>query len=262
MGAKPGIVSVLHTWGQKLSYHPHIHVCISGGGITPPGQFIETKHKGFLIPESVLANMFRGKYLCALKNLYTAGKLNLSCNEDLKDPEKWKDFIDLLFKKHWLPFVKETFNGRGNAIKYLARYSYRTAISNSRIVSIDDENVTFTYTDYADSNAKKTMTVKGETFISMFLQHILPSGFHRVRFAGYLINCQKSKNLRLIHSIRNTEYSGNPYRQMSIVDLIKEIYGNDICSCPECKGKLIPLARGLPKHMLPPQIGNFVIEVC
>ena len=251
MGAKPGILSVLHTWGQTLSFHPHIHVCISGGGITPAGQFVETKHKGFFLPEAVIASMFRGKFLCALKSLYHAGKLDLSQMEHLKEPDAWKLFTDSLFKKRWLPFIKETFNGRGNAIRYLARYSYRTAIANSRIVCVDAENVTFRYKDYADGSSEKTMTVKGTDFIGMFLQHVLPSGFHRVRFSGYLTNCKKTKNLKLIHQLRNTVYRGNPYRKMKTSERILLFYGKDICSCPVCRGKLMPVPRGMPTAKLP-----------
>ena len=144
------IISVLHTWGQKLTFHPHIHVCVSGGGITPAGQFVETKHKGFFLPKEAVASMFRGKYLCALKKLYEKGKLDLSHTREFEDPSRFQAFIDHLFRKHWLPFVKETFNGRGNAIRCLARYSFRTAIANSRISEITDTHVTFRYKDYAD----------------------------------------------------------------------------------------------------------------
>ena len=251
MGAKPGILSVLHTWGQKLSFHPHIHTCISGGGITPDGRFVETRHKGFFLPEAVIASMFRGKFLCELQKLYDQGKLELSGMEYLKNPEEWRRFIHSLYEKRWLPFVKETFNGKGNAVKYLARYSYRTAIANSRILSVGEETVTFRYKDYADGNKEKTLTVKGTDFIGMFLQHILPSHFHRIRFSGYLTNCQKSENLKLIHKLRSTVYEGNPYRKMKIRDLIKNVYGTDICLCPECSGKLIHYSRGTPAYELP-----------
>lgn len=261
MGAKPGILSVLHTWGQRLSFHPHLHVCLSGGGITPAGKFVETRHKGFLIPEPVIAHMFRGKYLCALKRLYDAGKLDLPACPQFRDPDGWKEFINLLFSKQWLPFVKETFNGKGNAIAYLARYSYRTAISNSRIVSVTETEVSFRYKDYADGSAEKTLTVDGEKFIGMFLQHILPGGFSRIRYAGYLTNCAKTRNLKLIHRLRSTVYPGNPYRKMKIAELMKLLYGKDICSCPECSGKLIRLPRGMPLSMLPPLSGEFVFAV-
>lgn len=252
MGAKPGILCVLHTWGQRLSFHPHLHVCLSGGGITPAGKFVETRHKGFLIPEAVIADMFRGKYLCRLKELYDAGKLSLSTCPEFQEPDAWKKFIGRLFDKRWIPFVKETFNGKGNAIAYLARYSYRTAISNSRIVSVTETEVTFRYKDYADGGAEKMLAVDGGKFIGMFLQHVLPSGFSRIRYAGYLANCTKAKNLELIHRLRSTIYIGNPYRKMKMADLMMLLYGRDICSCPECSGKLIRLPRGMPLSMLPP----------
>ena len=254
MGAKPGIISVLHTWGQKLPFHPHIHVCISGGGITPAGQFVETRHKGFFLPKAAIASMFRGKYLCSLKKLYARGVLDLSRTREFEDPFRWQAFIDRLFGKEWIPFVGETFNGRGNAIRYLARYSFRTAIANSRITEVTDTHVTFRYKDYADGSKKKTLTVKGTDFIGMFLQHVLPKGFNRVRFSGYLTNAKKTGNLKLIHRLRNTVYPGNPYRKMKTADLIMALYGKDICTCPECSGRMIRLPRGMPEYRLPPQL--------
>ena len=254
MGAKPGIISVLHTWGQKLCFHPHIHVCISGGGITPVGQFAETKHKGFFLPKAALASMFRGKYLCALKKLYGNDTLDLSHTKDLEDTCAWQALINRLFEKEWIPFIGETFNGRGNAIRYLARYSFRTAIANSRIVAVTDTQVTFRYKDYADNGKQKELTVSGTDFIGMFLQHILPKGFNRTRFSGYLTNCRKTKNLKLIHRLRSTVYPGNPYRGMKIAELIMALYGKDICTCPECSGRMIRLPRGMPGSKLPPQL--------
>lgn len=254
LGAKPGIISVLHTWGQKLSYHPHIHVCVSGGGITPAGQFVETKHKGFFLPKEAIAPMFRGKYLCALKKLYEEGRLDLSHTRELEDPSRFQAYVDHLFQKQWLPFVKETFNGRGNAIRYLARYSFRTAIANSRITEVTDTHVTFRYKDYADGGKAKLLTVEGSDFIRIFLQHVLPKGFNRVRFSGYLTNCQKTNNLKLIHRLRSTVYAGNPYREMKIAELMMSLYGKDICTCPECSGQMIRLPRGMPLIMLPSQL--------
>ena len=167
MGAKPGILSVLHTWGQKLNFHPHVHVCLSGGGISSTGQFVQTRRKGFLIPEAVIASMFRGKYLAGLKRLHDEGKLTFQTSPKLADLKNWQTFIDTLYHKRWLPFVKETFNGKGNAIQYLARYSYRSAISNARILSVTDKEVTFRYKDYNDHCIEKTLTVSGENFIGM-----------------------------------------------------------------------------------------------
>ena len=254
MGAKPGIISVLHTWGQQLNFHPHLHVCVSGGGITPSGQFVNTCHKGFFLPEAVVAASFRGRFLAQLKALYEAGSLNLSLTPNLEDRSAWQDYIEQLFQKRWLPFIKETFNGNGNAVKYLARYSFRTAIANSRILSVTDETVTFSYKDYADNNKVKTSTVPGKEFIRMFLMHILPPRFHRMRMSGYLTNSRKTKNLKLIHRLRSSVYPGNPYRSMNMQQLMLAVYGVDICQCRNCNGHLIPLARAQPAGRVQPII--------
>lgn len=240
MGATPGIVSVLHTWGQQLNFHPHLHIALSGGGLTPSGNFIETKHKGFIIPEQVIAKMFRGKYLDSLKKYHDSQKLSLigKC-ESLRNDSCWQEFIDTLYAKKWCPFVKETFNGNGNAMEYLARYAYRTAISNNRIEGISETEVSFRYTDYADSNKKKAKTVSGEEFILLFLQHVLPKGFHRVRFSGYLSNCRKTKELKHIHQLRETIYSGNPVKGKKMAELILLLYGVNICQCPVCKHQMV-----------------------
>ena len=244
MGATPGIVSVLHTWGQQLNVHPHLHVALSGGGITHTGDFVETRHKGFIIPEQVIAKMFRGKYLNSLKKYYRSGKLSLTGKcEPLRNSYHWQEFIDNLYNKKWCPFVKETFNGNGNAMVYLARYAYRTAISNSRIESISEKEVSFRYTDYADHHAKKIKTVSGEEFIRLFLQHVLPKGFHRVRFSGYLSNCRKTKALKLIHRLRGTVYAGNPVKGKCMAELIMLLYKTDICQCPVCQHQLMHYRR-------------------
>ena len=235
MGAIPGIVSVLHTWGQKMNFHPHLHVMLSGGGLTPSEQFKEVRHKGFIIPVKVLGKLFRGKFLAGLKQLHCSGQLSLNgLAGTLEDPVVWKELIDCLYSRLWLPFVKETFNGNGNAVKYLARYAYRTAISNSRIEEINGTDVSIRYTDYADGNRKKLLIISGEEFIRRFFLHVLPKGFHRVRFSGYLANCCKTANLRHIGFLRRTPYEGSPVRGKSIGQILEMIYGTDICCCPIC----------------------------
>ena len=235
MGATPGIVSVLHTWGQKMNFHPHLHVMLSGGGLTTYEKFKETRHKGFIIPVKVLGKLFRGKFLAGLKQLHDSGKLSLAgLASPLTDPADWQMFIDHLYSKPWLPFVKETFNGNGNAVKYLARYACRTAISNSRIEEINGTNISIRYTDYAGHNSKKLLVIPGEEFIRRFLLHVLPKGFHRVRFSGYLANCCKTANLRHIGLLRRTPYEGSPVRGKSVGRILEMIYGTDICRCPVC----------------------------
>lgn len=247
MGATPGIVSVLHTWGQQLNFHPHIHTMISGGGLTDAGQFKETRHKGFIIPVGAAGKMFRGKYMEALKKLWKKKKLSFSSQcQELRNRYQWQEFVDSMYAKDWLPFVKETFNGNGNALEYLARYAFRTAISNSRIVAVDDETVTFRYRDYADDGKTKLKIIPGTQFIDLFLTHVLPRGFNRVRSSGFLTNCLKTKKLKLIHKLRGTTYHGNPVKGLSMAELMFLLYNRDICSCSVCKGKLLHLPRGTP----------------
>ena len=239
MGATPGIVSVLHTWGQQLTFHPHLHVCVSGGGLTPAGQFVETRHKGFIIPGPVLGKVFRGKYLEKLKALHKAGRLSFSGEAlRLRNSYEWKEFIDHLYTLDWLPFLKETFNGNGNAVEYLARYAYRTAISNSRVEDVSADGVLLRYKDYADNNKEKTLFLAGNEFIRRFLMHVLPKGVHRVRFAGFLANCRKTKDLTHIGNLRRTPYTGNPVKGKRMSEILMMIYGTDICACPECHSKM------------------------
>lgn len=247
MGATPGIILVLHTWGQKLNFHPHLHCCLSGGGLTESSQFTESRHKGFLLPVEAIGKMFRGKFMEKLKSYHEKGLLEFTgkCAK-LRNQYCWKEFVDSLYSKAWLPFIKETFNGNGNAITYLARYAYRTAISNSRITAVTDDSVSFKYKDYADDHASKTKTVSGSEFIRLFLQHILPKGFSRVRFCGFLSNCCKTKKLKLIHKLRGTVFIPNPVKGKSMAELLMLLYHKDICTCPECKGHVIQYPRGKP----------------
>ena len=239
LGATPGLVMVLHTWGQKLNFHPHIHTMLSGGGLKPDGKFVEAAHKGYLLPKEVMGRLFRGKFLDGLKKLHDAGKLDLKgrCSA-LRNSYGWREFIDRLYKKPWIPHIKETFNGNGNAVKYLARYAYRTAIANSRIVSVSAEKVSFRYKDYADGSKAKTLTVTSEEFVGLFLQHVLPKGFCRIRFAGFLANSCKTEKLKLICRLRNTVFRENPVRGKNTAYLLKLIYGTDICTCPNCRSAL------------------------
>lgn len=251
LGATPGIVSVLHTQGQKLNYHPHIHTMLSGGGLTRTGQFIEAAHKGYLLPKEAMGRLFRGKFLAALKKYRDSRKLIYSgdCTH-LRNRYNWKEFIDMLYHKPWIPHIKETFNGFGNAVTYLARYVFRSAISNNRIDSVDDNGVTFHYKDYADDGKTKQLHMDGTEFIDAFLMHVLPKGFCRVRFSGYLSNCHKTEKLKLIHKLRNTVYAGNPVKGKSMTELILLLYNRDICQCPKCHGRLFHYPRGMPYEAL------------
>lgn len=226
---------------------------LSGGGLTPDGRFVEAKHKGYLLPKEVMGSLFRGKFLAGLRKLHDSGRLLLdgSCKY-LRNSYEWNEYIDSLYRKNWIPHIKETFNGNGNAVKYLARYAYRTAIANSRIDSVSESDVSFNYKDYADESKEKVLKVPTEEFVSRFLKHILPKGFCRIRFVGFLANSCKTRKLKLIHKLRNTIYLENPVKGKNTAFILKLVYGVDTCICPNCGGNIhfLRASPGINKDQL------------
>lgn len=233
LGATPGIIQVLHTWGQKLNYHPHIHAIVSGAGLTSVKQ-LAVCGSHFFIPESILGSMFRGKFMDAIHKLYQAGRLSFpdSCR-DLQDPCQWYAFKDALYRKTWVPHIKETFNGFGNAIDYLGRYTFQIAISNSRILSVDVQETTFTAKNYR-TGERETITLTNIEFIRRFLMHVLPSGFQKIRYYGFLNNRNRKRNLRILFRIQGQQRFRSMYAGMGTSELIQALWGVDICLCPCC----------------------------
>jgi len=193
LGALPGIISVLHTWGQQLIFHPHIHCIVSGGGITGDNTWKEaTKNDWrFLFPVKAMGIVYRAKFLQTLQQMIAKGEIVLT---DGKDD---KQLINLLYQKDWIVYAKAPFGGPHSVIEYLGRYTHKVAISNHRICSINDEDdtVTFDYKDYADQNTQKQMTLTAHEFIRRFTQHILPERFTKIRTYGYLAN--RNRHLRI-----------------------------------------------------------------
>ena len=234
LGATPGIIQVLHTWGQKLNYHPHIHCIISGSGITPDYRLI-TRGDSFFIPIRVMGRMFRGKFLSALQELYDNNKL-VFCSEaeSLRNTYSWNEFRDSLYKKDWCPYIKETFNRYGNAIEYLGRYANRIAITNSRISSVTQNHVTFSAKEYRTGKTSN-VTLATEEFLRRLLMHVLPSGFQKIRYYGFLNNRSKKKNLSIIFRIQGHQTFTAKYIGMSIKEILKVAWNYDVCLCPQCK---------------------------
>lgn len=233
LGAAPGIIQVLHTWGQELNYHPHIHCIVSGGGISSDRK-LRKGGKSFFIPVGVLAVKFRGKFLDYLQKLYKKEKLVFSsaCSS-LKNHYEWKEFKDRLYKKEWCPYIKETFNGFGNAIEYLGRYTHRIAITNGRIKEVTETTVTFSARNYKTGTMKE-VTLEHTEFIRRFLMHVLPSGFQKIRYYGFLNNRMKKQNLKLIFKLQGYQKFRQLYAGMSMAELLKAIWDYDITICPEC----------------------------
>lgn len=234
LGATPGIIQVLHTWNQELGYHVHMHCIISGGGLTLDHKLRKAKGR-FFIPVFVLRDKFKGKYLAKLEKLYQNGALIFSSScEELQNSYHWNDFRDSLYKKDWCPFIKETFNGFGNAMEYLGKYTHKIAISNSRVISVTEDQVTFSARGKKPGEPRRTMTLSNVEFIRRYLMHVLPSGFQKIRYYGFLNNRGKSKNLRLIFTLQGYQKFKARYTNLSMAELLKTIWNVDGSCCPEC----------------------------
>lgn len=234
LGATPGIIQVLHTWNQELSYHVHMHCIISGGGLTPDRKIRHSKEK-FFLPVHVLRDLFKGKYLAGLDQLYQQQGLQFSAScEKLRNSYEWAAFRDSLYKIDWCPYIKQTFNGFGNAIEYLGRYTHKIAVSNSRILSVTDTQVTFSARGRRPGEPKRRITLGHMEFIRRFLMHVLPSGFQKIRYYGFLNNRYKGKNLKLIFSLQGGQRFRSRYTGMSMAELLKAVWNIDIRICPVC----------------------------
>ena len=234
LGAQPGIIQVLHTWNQELGYHVHMHCIISGAGLTPDRRIRSASAK-FFIPVRVLRDKFKGKYLSLLDACYQKGELVFSSScSTLQDPCVWKAFKNSLYEKDWCPYIKETFNGFGNAIEYLGRYTHRVAISNNRILSVTETEVTFSARGKKPGDPKREITISHEEFIRRFLMHVLPAGFQKIRYYGFLNNRMKSRNLKIIFRIQGGQRFRQRYAGLSMAELLKAVWNIDLSICPEC----------------------------
>lgn len=233
LGATPGIIQVLHTWGQELNFHPHIHCIITGIGLTKTKQLRKSRSK-FFLPVKVLGKKFRGKFLDQLQLLYKKQKLHFSSScLKLKNSYEWNEFKNALYSKTWIPYIKETFNGFGNAIDYLGRYTHRIAISNSRIQSVSDTQVTFFATDYK-TGEKKDVTLTHTEFIRRFFMHVLPCGFQKIRYYGFLNNRSKKVNLKLISKLTQKALFKSLYTDMTLDEKLLSLWNINTHLCPAC----------------------------
>ncbi len=193
LGAIIGVTSVLHTWGQNLSFHPHVHCIVPGGGLSNNGLHFVRSSKKFFIPVRVISEKFRGKFLDLLKQAYDNGEI--ACfNEAAKLTlrSNFLSLVDTLYYKNWVVFCKKPFKSPGHVVRYLGRYTHRVAISNSRILAFDGQSVSFAWKDYKDSNKSKVMTLDAAEFSRRFLLHVLPDHFVKIRHYGLL----SSRNIK------------------------------------------------------------------
>ena len=203
LGAQIGFFSVLHTWGEQLQYHPHVHVVVPGGGLSPDGlRWIRARPK-FLLAARILSKRFRTIFSRLLRDAFDDGKLTFrsATLERVADRSAFNDLVSSLWVRDWVVHVEPPRGTPTAVIRYLARYTHRIAISNARLVAIDDNKVTFRYKDYADSRKPKTLTLDATEFIRRFLLHVLPKGFVRIRYYGFLANRHRSDKLDLCRKL-------------------------------------------------------------
>jgi hypothetical protein len=267
LGAKIGILAVLHSWGQNLMHHPHVHCVVTGGGITPDrAQWIHCKRsrrrgKDFFVHVKILSRVFRGKFIELLKEAYQSGQLELHGElTSLRESTAFESLLNESVKKDWVVYAKRPFGGPEQVLKYLARYTHRVAISNHRLVELRDGQVSFRYKDYADGQQTKVMTLSNTEFIRRFLMHALPSGFVRIRYYGFLANryrkqhldhCRELLDVAHATAITPKEEPVEPTEEMELV-LSPE-------TCPACGRKsLVNRGTVLPTNAQPLQRPHFL----
>lgn len=243
LGAQVGTLMVLHTWGQNLHHHPHVHAVVTGGGLScdrhgvvgPSPKWIVCR-KGFFLPVRVLGRVFRGKYLAGLKRLFERGKLVFP-----EGPEAFQRWLGARHRKDWVVYAKRPFGGPGQVLKYLARYTHRVAIANSRLLDVADGTVTFGYKDYANGNTRKVMTLSAEEFLRRFTQHVLPKGFVKMRHCGLLANRHREERLQLCRELLRD--LGKPDTIMTVTPTILPAVEP---RCPHCGGTRFTRRELLP----------------
>ena len=233
LGATPSIIQILHTWGQELNYHPHIHCIVSGGGLSKTKDLKLCTNK-FLVRIEPLVKKFRGKFLFYLQQYYSENKLHFSKScQKLRNHYCWNEFKNSLYSIDWNAEIKETFNGNGNAIEYLGRYANRIAITNTRIISVNENEVSFYAKDYK-TKERKVVTISCVEFIRRFMMHVLPSGFQKIRYYGFLNNRWKSQNLAIIFRIQGHRRFVSKLSELSMDEVLLIVWNYNIRTCPAC----------------------------
>jgi hypothetical protein len=203
LGATLGFLCILHTWGQNLHYHPHIHCVVAAGGLTADKRWICSRKK-FFLPIAVLSKMFRGKLLALLKSAFLISELTFTGKlKELSSQQRFYEFLKPMYSVGWVVYCKPPFGGPAQTLKYLGRYTHRIAISNQRLISLNNGEVKFRWKDYRDKSRIKVMALPAEEFIRRFLMHVVPAGFVRIRHYGFMSNRKKVESLSLIRSALN-----------------------------------------------------------
>ncbi len=243
LGAEIGFLSVLHTWGQNLQHHPHLHCVIPAGGLSADRTCWIQPRYPFFLPIKVLSRVFRGKFVAGLRRAFRQGKLGFYGDQKaLQDPKLFRALLRSLFRQDWIVYAKPPFGGPQYVLHYLARYTHRVAISNHRLVAFQDGQVTFRWKDYAHGNKKRKMTLTADEFLRRFLLHVLPKGFVRIRFFGFLANRRRATLLPLCRQLL-------PAQPPSSSACPASPQPPPSWSCPVCGGPMVIIERLTAKQI-------------
>ncbi len=249
LGAQLGFTAVLHTWGQKLQAHPHLHCVVTGGGLSKDAERWIRARRAFLLPVPVLSTLFRGKFMARLQRAWKSGALKLGgSTAELEDRHTWATLRDQLYCKKWVVYAKRPFGGSKQVFAYLGRYTHRVAITNHRIEDFSDGQVRFNYTDYADEGKKKTLCLPALKFLRRFLRHTLPKGFVRIRHYGLYAGSNVYKKLTTARALlepkdttRQSDGATQPLLSSAVPwwERFRQRTGIDVMLCPHCGGRLV-----------------------
>lgn len=249
LGAEIGFLSVLHTWGQNLQIHPHIHCVIPSGGLSTDHQRWIHPRYSFFLPVKVLSRVFRGKFVAGLKRAFRDGQLLFPGKmKPLAQQRAFRGFLRTLFRNDWVVYAKRPFGGPEHVLQYLARYTHRVAISNHRIVDFADGRVTFRWKDYAHKNKRRLVTVTAEEFLRRFLLHSLPRGFVRIRSCGFLANRRRGN---LLPVCRQLLAVASPMQSSTAEAKVSGAW-----RCPCCGGTMALIEKLTPQQILRRSVGR------
>jgi hypothetical protein len=244
LGAEIGFFSVLHTWDQRLQHHPHVHCVIAAGGLAPDHSGWVSSRRTFFLPVKVLGRVFRGKFIAGLKAAFREGKLEFHGHlASLAEPRCFATWLRVLFLHNWVVYSKRPFGGPEHALRYLGAYTHRVGISNSRLVSLSDGQVSFRWRDSAHGNKKRVMSLPVDEFLRRFLLHLLPPGFVRIRNFGFLANRRRATLLPLCFSLLQSA----PHLSTQGLQVTRP---QTLPTCPHCGGTMQLIERLTPAQLL------------
>jgi len=254
LGAQLGCLALLHSWGQNLHVHPHLHCVVPGGGLSLDGKRWVSCRDGFFLPVRVLSRLFRGKFLAQLQRAFERHELEFHGRlRDLEHPKAWESWLEPLRQKPWVVYAKPPFGGPQQVLKYLARYTHRVAISNQRLICFEDGKVTFRWKDYAQGSSHRIMTLDAFEFLRRFLLHVLPRGFMHIRYYGFLANRNRHQKLQRIRSLLGTEEASIQNDSSAVsadnpTSDTRDDASDELTLCPQCKNGRLLLVEIFPTH--------------